>query len=267
MTQDHGSPTAVAEEPTARPGRTPSDRATLPRPPAAAPRPSRWSGGRVTAVVVGALLGLVSVVLLGAGGTALWADLAKRDAGYLTTDVQEFSSPGSAVATEPTDLGPPWIGWLYSPDLLDEVRIRVTPVRQAPDVFVGIGPSADVARYLAGVGHTHVADFWTNRVEYMDGGPAGSPPAEQGFWVASASGPGTQTVEWEPVDGSWTVVVMNADGRPGIGTVATDLGARYPALGWIAFGVLAGGAVLLTASVLLISGAIRRGRTGRTTAT
>ena len=100
-------------------------------------------------------------------------------------------------------------------------------------------------------------------MEFIEGGTPGSPPATQGFWVASASGPGTQTVEWEPADGSWTVVVMNADGQPGIGTVGADLGARYPALVWIAFGVLAGGAVFLIGGVFLISGAIRRHRTGR----
>jgi hypothetical protein len=134
----------------------------------------------------------------------------------------------------------------------------VTPVSPGLELFVGIGPSADVDRYLAGVSYTQISDFWTNSVEYIEGGRPGSPPASQGFWVASASGPGAQTLEWEPADGSWSVVVVNADGRPGIGVVATDLGARYPALVWIALGVFAGGAIFLIGGVLLISGAIRR---------
>jgi hypothetical protein len=235
----------------------------MPPAPAAARR-SGWTGGRITALAIGALLVLVSVVLLGAGGTALWADLTKRDGGYLTTDVQEFSSSGSALATEPTDIGSPWTGWLYSAALLDEVRIRVTPESPGPELFVGIGPSADVDRYLAGVSHTHISDFWTNRVEFIDGGTPGPPPGTQNFWVASSSGTGTQTVEWEAADGSWTVVVMNTDGQPRIGAVAADLGARYPALVWIAFGVLVGGAVFLMGGVLLISSAIRRSRTSGT---
>jgi hypothetical protein len=226
-------------------------------------RASGWTGGRITALVIGALLVLFSLGLLGAGGTALWADLAKRDAGYLTTDVQEFSSSGSALATEPTDLGSPGTGWLYSPALLGEIRIRVTPVNHVPELFVGIAPSAKVDRYLAGMSHTHISDFWTNRVQFIDGGTPGSPPGTQDFWVASASGPGTQTVEWEPADGSWTVVAMNADGRSGIGEVAADLGATYPTLVWIAVGVLAGGAVFLAGGVLLIVGAIHRSHTSR----
>jgi hypothetical protein len=137
-------------------------------------------------------------------------------------------------------------------------------VSPGPDLFVGIGPSAEVDRYLAGVGYTHISDFWTNRVEFIEGDTPESSPATQAFWVASASGPGAQTVEWEPADGSWTVVVMNADGQPGIGVVATDLGARLPALVWIAFGVVAAGVIFLVGGVLLISNAIRRSRASGT---
>ena len=49
---------------------------------------------------------------------------------------------------------------------------------------------------------------------------------------------------WDPKKGSWTVVVMNADARPGI-DVGADLGARMPAVPWIAIGLLASGAVFL----------------------
>jgi hypothetical protein len=62
---------------------------------------------------------------------------------------------------------------------------------------------------------------------------------------------------WKPVDGTWTVVVMNADGRPGV-DIGADLGARTPALPWVALGLLVGGAIFLAGGVLLIVGAIRR---------
>ena len=47
-------------------------------------------------------------------------------------------------------------------------------------------------------------------------------PGTQDFWVASSTGSGPRTLEWDPTDGSWTVVVMNADGRAGI-DVALEL--------------------------------------------
>lgn len=230
------------------------------RPPQAASPPSGWTGARIAGLVIGALLGLVSLVLLGAGGTGLWADLTQREAGYVTTGEHEFSTSGSALATESTHLGSPGVGWLYSPNLLGKVRIRVTPVSAGSPLFVGIARSADVDRYLGGVNHTVISDFFGNKVEAVDGGAAQSAPGAQHFWVASSAGAGTRTLKWDPQGGSWTVVVMNADARPGIG-VRADLGARMPAVLWIAIGLLIAGAVFLAGGGMLIAGAMR-GRRG-----
>jgi len=207
--------------------------------------------------VTGILLALVSVALLIGGGAAWWADATQRDAaGYLTTGVHEFATSGSALATGQIDLGSAGTGWLYPPVLLHTVRIRVTPVRPGPALFAGIGPSAAVDRYLAGVSHTLISDFWTGKVQAI-GGTAGSAPATQHFWAASATGSGPTTLRWGPAGGSWTVVVMNADGRPGI-HVRADLAATMPALPWIAAGLLAAGAVVAASGALLIAWAIRR---------
>jgi hypothetical protein len=222
-----------------------------PTAPKVAARTSGWTGGRITALVIGSLLVLLSLGLLGAGGTGVWADRTQRDAGYATTGVHHFSTAGSALATEETHLGSSGVGWLYSPGLLGKVRIRVTPTSPGSAVFVGIGRSADVDRYLAGVNHTVISDFFGDKVEPVGGGPAESPPGTQGFWVASATGSGAQTLVWDPTNGSWTVVVMNADGRPGI-DVGADLGAKIPALLWIAVGLLAAGAVFMAGGVLLL---------------
>jgi hypothetical protein len=233
--------------------------------PQAAARGSAWTGGRIAALVIGVLLGLVSLALLGAGGTVLWADRTQRDGGYATTGVHEFSTAGLALATASTELGSSGVGWLYSPGLLGEVRIRVTPARPGPPLFVGIGPSTDVDRYLAGVNRTVITEFWGDKTEAVEGGTPASAPGTQDFWVASASGPGPQTLVWDPANGSWTVVVMNADGRRGI-AVGADLGARMPALVWIALGVLAAGAVLLGGGGFLIAGAIRGRRASQASA-
>lgn len=230
----------------------------------AADRPTRWTPRRVTALVIGTLLALFALALLGAAGTALWADRTQRDGGYVTSDVHAFSTTGSALATESTELGSAGIGWLYSPGLLDEVRIRVTPTSSGPPLFVGIGRSTDVERYLAGVGHTVITEFWGDKTETVAGGAPRSAPGTQSFWAASDTGRGTRTVVWEPKNGSWTVVVMNADAGPGI-DVGADLGARMPAVLWIALGVLAAGGVFLAGGVLLITGAIRGSRASRAT--
>jgi hypothetical protein len=220
-----------------------------------------WNGGRAAALVIGLLLVIVSLVLLGGAGTGLWAEAAKRDAGYLTTDTHAFSSEGAALVTKSTKLGSSGWGRLYSPGLLGKVRIRVTPSEPDAALFVGIGRSTDVGRYLAGVKQTVISEFFDNKVDAVDGGLPGSAPGAQHFWVASDSGRGDRTVFWKPSDGSWTVVVMNADGRPGV-DVRADLGARVPAMPWIAGGLLAAGVVFLAGGVLLSVGAAR-GRRGR----
>ena len=223
---------------------------------------SRWSGGRITAIVVGAILVLVSLSFLGGGIYGLWADRTQRDGAYVTSSKEQFSTAGSALVTEPTHLGSAGTGWLYAPSLLDKVRIRVTPQGSAA-VFVGIGSTDAVDRYLAGVSHTTIADFWSGKVEPVSGGTAPAAPGAQRFWVASATGSGPQSLIWKPTDGSWSVVVMNANGRPGV-NVGADLGATLPALPWIALGLVIAGAVFMTGGALLLRGALRRNTTPST---
>ena len=270
MNPSHVPPTALSgrdgaqldEELPRPPEGQPGGPAGSPPPPKVAPQPSGWTAGRIAELAIGALLALLALALLAIGGTALWADRTQRDAGYVTTDVHQFSTAGSALATESTELGSAGFGWLYSPALLGDVRIRVTPTTSGPPLFVGIGRSTDVDQYLAGVDYTVISDFWGDKTETVDGGPVASPPGAEEFWVASATGSGAQTVEWDPADGSWTVVVMNADGRPVI-DVGADLGARMPAAPWIALGFLAAGAIFMAGGVLLITGAIRSRRASR----
>ena len=231
----------------------------------AASRASGWTAGRIISIAIGTLLVLVSLVLLGAGGTGVWADRTQRDGGYVTTDVHEFSTSGAALATVSTELGSAGVGWLYAPGLLEDVRIRVTPASTgSPPLFVGIGPSTDVDRYLAGVNHTVITEFWEEKTKTVAGSKPAAAPGTQSFWVASSAGSGARTLEWDPIDGSWTVVVMNADGRSGI-NVGADLGARMPAVLWISLGVLIAGAVFLAGGGLLIAGAIRARRASQAT--
>ncbi len=101
---------------------------------------------------------------------------------------------------------------------------------------MGIGPSKEVERYLTGTSHTVITDYFGDKVQFVNGGPSRSAPGAQRFWVASTTGSGARSLFWKPSDGSWTAVVMKADGRPGI-SVHADFGARMSALPWVATGV------------------------------
>jgi hypothetical protein len=76
-------------------------------------------------------------------------------------------------------------------------------------------------------------------------------PGSQGFWVASASGSGTQTLDWDVADGSWSIVVMHADAAPGV-DVDLTAGAKVPLVFGLSLGLLSGGFVLLLAGIAML---------------
>jgi hypothetical protein len=135
-----------------------------------------------------------------------------------------------------------------------KIRIRGESAGERT-LFIGIGPQADVAKYLATVAHANVedVDFDPFRVKYLRiaGGAPQGPPTEQRFWAASASGVGTQTLTWKVREGDWSVVLMNADASRGV-AAEVDLGAKLSFLLWVAIGLVLGGALVVGGSTALI---------------
>lgn len=140
---------------------------------------------------------------------------------------------------------------LRSPDFfINDFKVSVTADSQnGKDVFVGVAAAQDVQEYLGDVDADRI------RVRNDDlqivagtGRTALTRPADQSFWTATnAEG----TFDWTPTSGEWAMVVVNADGSPGIDAVL-DVEAHIPFLRPIAavmFGVgvmgLAVGAFLL----------------------
>jgi hypothetical protein len=123
------------------------------------------------------------------------------------------------------------------------------------EVFVGIASVADATAYLGGVQRTVVDslgfDTPATSADEISGGAPSGPPTDQDFWTASTSGTGTQQLTWEPAAGDWMLVVMNADGSAGL-QVEARVGAEFPALGGIGWGVLIGGLLLTAVAVLLL---------------
>ncbi|GAB2463674.1 DUF4389 domain-containing protein [Jatrophihabitans fulvus] len=230
-----------------------------PAPPGEHRRPrGGWTGGRVTSLVAGILMGILALGIVGAGGVAAWATSTQRGAGgYISSDRHTFRTDGYAVTSDRIDLGN--AGDAVTPgDVLGTVRIRVRGIDATDDVFVGIAPKADADRYLRGVSHLVVTGWdGSDRTRSGSGRAPAVRPSEAGIWSASAKGTGPQTLTWTPSGGDWTVVVMNADGRPGLG-VSADVGATVPDLALIATVLLVGGGVLLAVAVPLVAVAALR---------
>jgi hypothetical protein len=188
---------------------------------------------------------------------AVWAHETQRDQdGYFTTSTERFRTGTYALTSDEVDLGS-HSGRADPSDLGDLARVRVRATGAGGRaVFVGIGPERAVDAYLRGVARDEVShvDFDPFRVAYRSqpGSAAPAPPARQAFWVARASGRGTQTLEWDLRGGTWVLVVMNADASRGV-LVDLDVGVKVDLLLPVGIGLLAGGLLLLAGGVTMVA--------------
>jgi hypothetical protein len=218
--------------------------ATSGEPPAQAP-----AKRRLAPIIFGTLSLLVALVLLAIGGLGLWALGERDDEGYFTTHTHGLATPTFALATSSLDISdaPGFVA-----DGIGTVRIRASSTQP---IFLGIGKTSDVDRYLSRVPHTEITDFdadpfkVTSHVVPGAGRPA--PPASRSFWAAQASGSGTQTLNWKIESGTWSAVAMNADGTRNVALIF-QAGAKVPDLKWVVVGVLAAGVLLLALGVWLM---------------
>ena len=205
-------------------------------------------------IVGGSVAALIAAVLIAAGAFALWGDSKKDADGYLSTGTERFTTTSRALASERLDIEIDDKHWIAGIEDLGDSRLKVTSASGEP-VFAGIAQERDVAEYLRGVEHTVVEDIDTGpfsaRHRERHGSRAPALPAEQDFWAASVQGSGTQTLDWTPDDGDWSVVVMNADGSPGV-SADVSAGAEIAFLEALGWSLTGGGLLLLVAGGALI---------------
>jgi hypothetical protein len=217
------------------------------------------SAGRVLLLVFGSLATLIAIGLLAAGGVLLWLHVTKRDADGFYTTRTDLATPTYALTSEGFDIADVE-DWPFDEGTFAEVRLRGTSIDPERELFIGIGPEAEVDRYLARVEHDEIVDIDFHdvgldeaTVDYrrVAGARTPDPPASQAFWEASVEGPGTQTLDWELEDGRWAIVVMDATAAPGV-EVDMTLGARVPFILGLAIGLLVGGVVLLAGGITML---------------
>lgn len=229
-----------------------------------APPVRRLGGGRVTAIVIGAVLAFLGANFLIGGGLALGVEGRQDADGYYTTRVGRFATGTYAIAAPTLDATGTGPDALYQQGLLGRIRLEAEPTGDRP-LFVGIGPADRVAAYLAGVNHDAVSEldvglFGVQYDTHAGGAPAG-PPTAQTFWVASSTGTGARDLTWRIASGDWAAVVMNADGSAG---VAADVraGATLPVVHTVAVASFVTGGVLILIGAVTILLAARRRRAG-----
>jgi hypothetical protein len=142
--------------------------------------------------------------------------------------------------------------------------LEVRPYDGDGEIFVGVGPSDRVRRYLAEVAYDRVVSIdWPGGAGTEPvggtGEPAG-PPGERTWWEASDEGE-VASVDWTVQGGDWSVVIMNADGSADV-DVAGTVEVELPVLGPISVGLLIAGVVILAIGVLLTVSGAKTPKTG-----
>ena len=222
------------------------------------------SSRRIVALLLGCLLLVPGIsVLLGGGGLALAYAFGRDDAGYFSTTVTGLHTRTAALVDRELPVTvDPGVPVRLLDGLDPRVRLRVAAADGNGPLFVGIGPVADVDRYLATVAHENVVRVSGSGAPLYDSRPGDQiapDPATQTFWAAQATGPGPPTLTWTVASGRWAVVVMNADGTPGVAVDTAEVGIRSGLVLPLAFTLLGVGVLLSTlAAFLIIRGAAGR---------
>jgi hypothetical protein len=221
-----------------------------PAPPTPPPAPYRPRKSRALPVTIGAVLATIgSILALGGGGILA---VAGTDGTVGSGGPHTISTPTTALVSSVADIedtadaasaaGEPTIG------------ISAT-AKQGGDVFVGVGPSAEVDRYLAGAPVDEVSDFdivpFRLDKQHKPGNAAPAPPASQSFWVAQSSGHKAD-LNWKVRDGSYRFVVMNADGSRGV-AAASHFEVKVPYLSTIGLVGLITGLAAVAGGIVLIA--------------
>ena len=213
--------------------------------------------GRIVAIVVGCILGVLGFGLLIAGiVSAVAYGVARDDDGFFRTDEIHVATPTSAMTSDSLDLGgnPGDADWVTERGDFATVTLDLRPAGSGQELFAGIGPTDDVTRYLASVPHDRVSDYddsnSTVTYERQEGSATPAPPGDQTFWVAEVATAQPGALTWDVKGGDWTVVVMNADGSSGVDANAR-VGIKIDWLLPVAIVLIVVGAVVLVGGILL----------------
>src|SRR3954453_20902756 len=208
------------------------------------------TGGRLAAVVAGGLTLLLSATAaVGAAGLT-WAS-SKQDApGYYTPSTKTFSTATHAIASDDLDID-------GVPGALGKIRVSVSSANGKP-LFAGIARTRDVDAYLRGSAQETLTDVdvdpFEPTFEHAPGTGRPARPADQRFWVATSDG--SRPLDWKVKDGTWSVVVMNADGSADV-DARVSAGARLPWLDELEIAAWVAAALLLALGGGLLASGVR----------
>jgi hypothetical protein len=209
-------------------------------------------GKRMIVMILASLLLLGGAGLAVAGGALM---VAFGTDSKLTSEQHQIATDTKALVTAIDDIQD--VGSVAS--VVGQPRLRLDVSAPSRKVFIGIGPAAAVERYLARTRIDRVTDLevdpFTLKTELRDGALAPGAPGAQTFWTAQSSG-ASPSLDWKVEDGSYRLVIMNADATAGVHADGR-VGLEMPNLFAIGVGVLVGGVLVAIIGLTLVVVAVR----------
>ncbi len=129
------------------------------------------------------------------------------------------------------------------------------------DLFIGMAPATDVAKYLAGVPHDVVTDVGSGRAVSIPGNTAPKSPVEQNIWAASSFGL-DPVMKLSTTSDKLTLVIMNLEPSTGV-SADVLVGIQSGSIFTAGIVVLVVGVIIMLFSIWVFVRAARAGKRGR----
>jgi hypothetical protein len=208
---------------------------------------------KITLIVVGIVLLLCG---LGAIVPGIFLTVATSNDGALKSGYHSLNTATPALVSPAEQVAN---GSSVPTSGFGSTTITISVRSASQPMFVGIAPASDVERYFDGVAYDEIREFRlspyrVNTVEH-NGLPLASPPGDENFWTAQATGT-NPTLDWQVTSGDYRVVLMNVDGSPGVDSQA-QFGIKVEGLRGIGIGAMIFGILLALVGVVLLIWGIR----------
>jgi len=225
------------------------------------------SAGKITLLIFGVIILLISFGLMAGGSTLLWVDAKHVDnEGFITSDTLHIVRNSSAVVIGPIELDEVAVRVLRTIGLITIFKFEGTNNNPSQQIFMGVAEQADMENYLDNVTYDEITDFdlrWRldfDKVRYVNhpGASLPSNPTSQSIWTVSTVGTGSKTLEWQIEAGNNSIVLMNDDGSKGV-DLDMIFKVKIPSIVGYGLGLLISGILLLIGGGLMVFFAVRRG--------
>ena len=232
-------------------------------------RKEPWGIVHIGVILLSVLLLITSFgLIMGGTGMRSFKDVMTDDEGYLMSNTQTIQVPSYGIVADEIDIELDQDAMRFFQRQGGFVSFKVTTESLNPtkEVFVGVARYADAYNYIEPMEYHEIDDIdmgW-NMGEHHDpvyvlhpGDAPGTPPTEQDFWIVQESSTGEQTISWEPEEGNYYVVLMNADGSEGI-EANIKVGVQVPFFGGIGDILIGAGVVVGAIGLVMLYFTIKR---------